>query len=276
MLTILGKVQKEFNISGRNRQDVKREEREEKAQQKRLADMDPLVRQLRQYREDAAQMRESNQMAFVDAKLKSGGELTPEEQEYLKQNNPDAYREYQEIKQEREAYQRQLKSCRTKEDVEELKLNKMGSFMAEAKKIANNPVIPKDKKKGLMEKLLKKAMGIQEEYIAFTKTVNYQHLPTEEELTEKVKEKMKTSETDETAETEKSAENIEFNETGKPPSSAGDHAEETGNGQAEFEDVSREIRKFLTTDRPSGYGLEYFDTDTGSRKDAGKDTIGDF
>ena len=135
MLAIFGKVQKELHISGRNRQDIQREEREEKAQQKRLADMDPLVRQLKQYREDAAHMRENNQMASVDTKLKSGEELTPEEQEYLKQNDPDAYREYQEIKQEREAYKRQLKSCRTKEDVEKLKLNKMGSFMAEAKKI---------------------------------------------------------------------------------------------------------------------------------------------
>ena len=160
MLAIFGKVQKELHISGRNRQDIQREEREEKAQQKRLADMDPLVRQLKQYREDAAHMRENNQMASVDTKLKSGEELTPEEQEYLKQNDPDAYREYQEIRQEREAYKRQLKSCRTKEDVEKLKLNKMGSFMAEAKKIANNPVIPKGKKKGLMEKLLKKAVGV--------------------------------------------------------------------------------------------------------------------
>lgn len=98
MLAIFGKVQKELHISGRNRQDIQREEREEKAQQKRLADMDPLVRQLKQYREDAAHMRENNQMASVDTKLKSGEELTPEEQEYLKQNDPDAYREYQEIR----------------------------------------------------------------------------------------------------------------------------------------------------------------------------------
>ena len=242
MLAIFGKVQKELHISSRNRQDIQREEREEKAQQKRLADMDPLVRQLKQYREDAAHMRENNQMASVDTKLKSGEELTPEEQEYLKQNDPDAYREYQEIRQEREAYKRQLKSCRTKEDVEKLKLNKMGSFMAEAKKIANNPVIPKGKKKGLMEKLLKKAVGVEEEHIAFVKTAEYQNLSTEEELTEKVKEKTKSSETEE----------------------------------AEFEDVSREIRKFLITDRPSGYGLEYFNMDTGSRKNVGKDTVGDF
>ena len=89
MLAIFGKVQKELHISGRNRQDIQREEREEKAQQKRLADMDPLVRQLKQYREDAAHMRENNQMASVDTKLKSGEELTPEEQEYLKQNRSE-------------------------------------------------------------------------------------------------------------------------------------------------------------------------------------------
>ncbi len=255
MLTIFGKVQKELQVSGRNRQDLKKEGREEQAQQKRLADMDPLVRQLKQYREDAEQMRKSNQMASIDTKLKSGGQLTPEEQEYLKQNKPDAYREYQEIKQEREAYRRQLKSCKTKEDVEKLKLNKMGNFMAEAKKTANNSVIPKDKKKALMEKLLKKTMGLQEEHIAFTKTAQYQNLPDEEEATEKVKEKAKSSGNKKTEEIRASAD----------PAKA-----------ADFEDVEDEIKDFLTTDRPRGYGLEYFDTDTGSRKDAGKDTIGDF
>lgn len=146
MLTAAGKVQKELKLSGMNKLDQKKVEREEKEQQKRLADMDPLVRQLKQYREDAEKMRENNQMASIDAKMKSGEGLTPEEEEYLKQNSKDAYREYQEIKEEREAYKKQLKSCKTKEDVEKLKLNKMGNFMAQAQKISNNPVIPKGKK----------------------------------------------------------------------------------------------------------------------------------
>lgn len=218
--------------------------------------MDPLVRQLKQYREDAEKMRESNQMASVDAKLKSGEGLTPEEEEYLKQNKPDAYREYQEIRKEREAYKRQLKSCKTKEEVEELKLNKMGNFMAEAKSIANNPVIPKAKKRGLMEKLLKKTMGVQKAHIDFTKTAKYQNLPTEEELTEKVKEK---TDAVKKASSEKKSEDKQAipGSISEEESEAKTNEKETTE-TSDFEDVQQTITDYLTTDRPRGYGLEYY------------------
>lgn len=256
MVTVAGKVQKEMKLSGMNKLDQKKAEREERKQQKRLADMDPLVRQIKQYREDAEKMRESNQMASVDTKMKSGEGLTPEEEEYLKENCPDAYREYQEIKQEREAYKRQLKSCRTKEDVEKLKLNKMGNFMAEARKISANPVIPKEKKRGLMEKLLKKTMGVQKVHLAFTKTSKYQNLPTEEELTEKVKEKADREK--ETLSEKKSEEQQAI--PGMILEEDEEETEEKASGEikaAAFEDVKQTITDYLTTDRPMGYGLEY-------------------
>lgn len=249
---VAGRLQKELQLSGLGKERQKKAEREEREQQKRLADMDPLVRELKQYREDAEKMRESNQMAAIDAKLKSGEGLTPEEEEYLKQSNPDGYREYQEIRQERAAYKEQLKQCKTKEEVEKLKLGKMGNFLAEAKKVSNNPAIPKNAKRGLLEKILKKAAGIQKSHIAFTKTAAYHGLPTEEELTEKVKEKSKKqlSGPEPKGALEPSSELEQERNLGKE--------EDTDTEPADFEEVEREIIGFLTTDRPRGYGLEYF------------------
>lgn len=260
MLTAAGKVQKELKLSGMNKLDQKKAEREEKEQQKRLADMDPLMRQLKQYREDAEKMRENNQMASIDAKMKSGEGLTPEEEEYLKQNSKDAYREYQEIKEEREAYKKQLKSCKTKEDVEKLKLNKMGNFMAQAQKISNNPVIPKGKKRGLMEKLLKKTMGVQKVHLAFTKTSKYHNLPTEEELTERVKEKTKgQKEIVEKDSSEKDSEQaIAGADLEEEPSGESKEQESVGDKAIDFEEVRETITDYLITDRPRGYGLEYY------------------
>ena len=188
-------------IVGSIRNTVKMAEMDNKWQQKKKnggkalkAEMSPQERQIQQYKEDIERMREGRQMSDIDAKLKAGGTLTPEEITYLQRNCPEKYKEYVEIKNEREAYKRQMKSCKTKEDVEKLKMNKMSSFLAEAKSVMNNPNIPKGKKLGLMEKILRRVMGIEKEYVKFVNSGRYKNLPTEEELAEEERKKTEQNE----------------------------------------------------------------------------------
>lgn len=181
MLIIAGNVQNAVKLAQLDEKWKKKKESEKEQKKKELT---PEMRQLMQYQEDIERIREGNPMASIDTKLKSGAELTPDEIEYLKKNHPQAYQEYEEIKREKEAYKSQLKKCKTKEEVERIKLSKMGSFMAEAKSISQNPNIPKAKKLGLMEKLLKKTMAIYKIHIKFTKSLAFQNLPTEEEKRE--------------------------------------------------------------------------------------------
>ena len=169
--------------------DQKWQERKKNFGQKKKEELTPEQRQIRQYQEDLQKMRESSEMAALDAKLKSGAALTPEEIEYLQKKEPEKYREYMEIKAEKEAYKRALKACRTKDDVERLKLNKMGQFAAAAKKIANNPNIPKSQKLAMLQKILKKAMGVAEVHQKFVESEEYRRMPTEQELAEEKKEK---------------------------------------------------------------------------------------
>lgn len=183
-------------IFGTIRNTVKMAEMDNKWEQKKAKggkafqkEMDPQLRQIEQYKEDLKKMRESNQMASIDAKLSSGGLLTPEEISYLQKNSPEKYKEYMEIRNEREAYERQVKSCRTKDEVERLKLSKMNGFIAEAKSITNNPNIPKGQKKAMLEKILRKVMGIQKEHLEFVRSARYKNLPTDEELAEEMKKK---------------------------------------------------------------------------------------
>lgn len=175
--------------------------------QKKLSEMTAEERQLQDFREQAEQMRKSQKHANIDAKLAAGEELTPEEIEYLRQNNPQALKDYEDTQRERENYKRAFRNCRTKEEVERLKYTKMGQFMAEAKKISSNACIPKGKKVALLKRILQQATAVEDEHKEFLKTSRYASLPTEEEAreAEKAEKEQREAETtgaDETENTE--------------------------------------------------------------------------
>ena len=137
-------------------------------------------RELQRLQEQADSIREGRKSTDIDTKLQAGGELTAEEIEYLKKNDPEALKEYEEVKRERESYKKQLKECKSKEEVEKLKMTKMGHYMAEAKEITNDPYIPKAKKYQLMKKMLKKTSAVEAEQEKFLQSSRYAKLPDEE------------------------------------------------------------------------------------------------
>lgn len=205
-----------FTMAGTIKRSVRMAALDQKWQQKKnsfgqdkkkLTEMTAEERQLQDFREQAEQMRKSQKHANIDAKLAAGEELTPEEIEYLRQNNPQALKDYEDIQKERESYKRALRNCRTKEEVERLKYTKMGQFMAEAKKISSNACIPKGKKVALLKRILQQATAVEDEHREFLKTSRYASLPTEEEAreAEKAEKEQREAETtgaDETENTE--------------------------------------------------------------------------
>lgn len=150
---------------------TKKERNQELTQEERL---------LQHYQEQISQMHESNFQQELQAKLDSGQELTPEEEQYLEKVNPDALKEHEKLKEEVAAYRKQLQNCRTKKDVEKLKLYKMGQFMSEVKTVSNDPHIPKAKKKAMLEQILKRTYAIEKEHNDYTKTPEYQAKPDKE------------------------------------------------------------------------------------------------
>ena len=205
-----------FTMAGTIKRSVRMAALDQKWQQKKnsfgqdkkkLTEMTAEERQLQDFREQAEQMRKSQKHANIDAKLAAGEELTPEEIEYLRQNNPQALKDYEDTQRERESYKRALRNCRTKEEVERLKYTKMGQFMAEAKKISSNACIPKGKKVALLKRILQQATAVEDEHREFLKTSRYASLPTEEEAreAEKAEKEQREAETtgaDETENTE--------------------------------------------------------------------------
>lgn len=135
-----------------------------------------------QFREDLINMREGNRLEEISSKIRSGQDLTSEEIEYLQKECPQLYRDYVEIKNEKEAYERKLKNCETKEEVDRLKVNQMGQYVAQAKKTFNNPNIPLSEKYRIACKILGKISGISEVEAEFKASAAYKELESEQDI----------------------------------------------------------------------------------------------
>lgn len=152
-----------------------------------MKEMTPEERILNQYKEDAAKMRENQKLNEITSKMKAGEALTPEEEQYIAKKNPDLYRSYKEMLQEKDAYKEELKHCKTKEQADRARLNKMSSYLCELKRVVNNPAIPDGKKYEIAEKLLAKTSYINKAHNEFVQSGAYAKLPTEEEYKEEKK-----------------------------------------------------------------------------------------
>lgn len=138
--------------------------------------------QIDQICDDLKNIRQSNKISGIDMKLRSGGELTDDELAYLKQKDPELYKKAIEVKRERKLYRKALNNCRTKEDVEKLKVCKLHEFMSGIKTIKSNPDIPEEKKRELIDQINRRMMGVFKEHTKFVSSENYKNLPTEKEI----------------------------------------------------------------------------------------------
>lgn len=134
--------------------------------------------------EQAEEVRKGRDTEQIYTKLKTGGTLTADEISYLKEHDPEALADYENAQAEKKTYKQALKNCRTKEDVERLKLNRMGNYAATAKSIATSPYIPQDKKLELMNKLNNEVCCIRDAHLEFVKSSAYKELPKEAEISE--------------------------------------------------------------------------------------------
>ncbi len=271
-------------IAGTIRNAVKIAELDNKWQQKKESgsifqkEMTAQEMQLNQFKEDVQKMRENDNMNAISSKLTSGMELTPEEIEYLQKNAPELYQEYIKSRQEKEAYERQLKNCKTKEEADRLKVNKMSSFLSEAKTITNNPNIPKAKKKELLERILMRTMNVEKSHQKFIASGKYEALPTEEEQAKERKEKAEQTEAaakelgqadvETKIPTEAAGETAEITkETDKKPIPSGQEnvteevtkkvADRMYAAEITFSDIRVQIADFMKESGLTGFGHEY-------------------
>lgn len=136
---------------------------------------------LKEQQEKAADLMKQNTSSVsrqqIDAKMRSGKLLSAAEMEYLKENDPKTYQKAREIEMEREAYERELKQCRTKEEVQRVKFSHAAAAMATVKEVDTNPNIPKGEKLALIMQELAKTNALGDAEREFIQSGDYRSLP---------------------------------------------------------------------------------------------------
>ena len=83
---------------------------------------------VKDYLDPTAGMTDEQKERFVKklyAKIQSGKKLTPDEMQYLRQNDPVTYMKAARVQAQREAFETQLNNCKSKEEAQDLYLDKV-------------------------------------------------------------------------------------------------------------------------------------------------------
>ncbi len=149
--------------------------------QKEVKALSPEEQQLQMYKEQLEKQREGSEYSTIYAKLQSGKELSPAEEDKLRAKDPKLYMEYKADQMEQKAYEKRLKNCKTKEEAEKLHVNRLNGKLSELKSIMNNPNIPKSEKLKEAQRILGDTTKTVQIFHTFTESAEFKKLPTEEE-----------------------------------------------------------------------------------------------
>lgn len=142
---------------------------------------DTTVRQQLEEIRESAKDNSAQMAAQIELKMKTGKRLSAKEMEYLKEHDPETYKKAKAIEMEREAYERELKNCKTKEDVQRVKAAHAAAGLDQVNNIKNNPNIPSGKKLELIKQELAKSNALEDSLHSFVKSGEYKKLPSEAE-----------------------------------------------------------------------------------------------
>ena len=95
---------------------------------------------------DAERERSDTKLKDIKDKILNGQKLTPEERRYLQAKDPLTYHQLRSVEADQKSYERELRRCKTKEDVQRLKRARVGASLAAVKAVENNPHISTAKK----------------------------------------------------------------------------------------------------------------------------------
>ena len=138
-------------------------------------------------KKQAEEIRKANQdgttkmTAQIELKLNSGQKLTAEEMEYLRDHDPQTYQRVKATEAEQKHYEQELKRCKTKEEVQRIKMLHAATSLDTVNDIKNNPNIPESKKLELIWNEHRKNMALQQTTQEFVESGKYAKLPTEAE-----------------------------------------------------------------------------------------------
>jgi hypothetical protein len=223
------------------------------------------------FEQQAEQDREASIKNGISNKIMSGGTLTPDEEKYLAQNDPMTLQKYREIKAEKKNYEEKLKSCKTKDEVQKVKVEKMGEYLSQLKKVENNPCIPLSEKLAVAENILAKSKNILEAEQKFMQSAEYAKLPTEAEEARERAEETKEENQDNLEQIEESVEDAEVSdkdvsdkETSDKETSDAQDVKNTDEGTSDIDDSNGTDTDAEKNVRKKSHGERHTDISDGS------------
>ncbi len=141
---------------------------------------DPTARQAEEIRKAQAD-GSAKFSSQIRTKLAAGKKLTQEEMEYLEKHDPQTYLKVKAIEAEKKSYEKELKSCKTKEEVQQVRTNRVAASLSVVNNVKNNPAIPEGAKLGILWQELQKNMAMEEAVRKLVESGEYAQLPTEAE-----------------------------------------------------------------------------------------------
>lgn len=181
-MTLKSKWEIKKNDEGKLTAKEKKEERE------KYLNLSEDERTIYNFKEQMANDKKAEKLTGISYKIMLGKKLTNEEIEYLKVHNPEALRDYEQNVREKRAFEEKLKHCKTKEDVERVKMNELSGHFTQVKSIISNPHIGKAKKAVLLQKILGKVNNESDVYFKFIESGEYASLKTDQEVLDEAKE----------------------------------------------------------------------------------------
>lgn len=117
----------------------------------------------------------------INNKIASGAELTSNEMKYLQNKNPILYQKLIANEAEKKNYEKELKKCKTKDEVEKLKMSKVSKSMSAISSVKSNPNIPEATKLAVAQGEMKRLQELEKVAHKFEKSGEYAKLPTDAE-----------------------------------------------------------------------------------------------
>ncbi|MCM1524653.1 MAG: hypothetical protein NC120_09380 [Ruminococcus sp.] len=114
-------------------------------------------------------------------KYSAGNKLTHTEIAYLRDKDPVMYQKAKMAQAEQNNYEKNLKKCKTKDDVRRLKLHHISSSLSAVNAVKNDPRISAEKKAEFISEERRKCDAIEKITVKFAQTSEYSKLPTDAE-----------------------------------------------------------------------------------------------
>lgn len=168
------------------------------------------------YKEQRELHPEDKEMQRITNKIYAGSKLTEQEMQYLQKKNPVLYQKMRAVEAEAKQYEEDLKRCKTKDEAQRIKMNKINASVASIRSIESNPNISDADKLAFAQAEQVKMREIEKITVKFIESGAYAALPTdaekfqtEKELEEAKREELQGADTEKTQESEDVQENIQ-------------------------------------------------------------------